>query len=47
MYKTKSQKKNALIAIDQRAKKLFLTGVLDNSKYQTIARIVSNAMKKL
>jgi hypothetical protein len=47
MYKTKTQKKNAMKAIRSKAMKLFASGAIDMKDANSIARIVDMRMKKL
>ena len=47
MYKTKTQKKNALKAIDIKARKLFIAGVLNNADVTKISDICKRASRKL
>lgn len=47
MYKTKTQKKNALVAIDVKARKLFIAGVLSNQDVTKISDICKRAHRKL
>jgi uncharacterized protein (UPF0303 family) len=47
MYKTKTQKKNALKAITQKSKKLFLSGVLSINEADKIGQMCKRAMNKL
>lgn len=47
MYKTKTQKKNALKSIESKAMKLFTSGVITIKDADHIARICNMRMKKL
>ncbi len=47
MYKTKTQKKNALIAVKAKAFKLYGSGVLSISQFEKINQIVMQARKKI
>jgi hypothetical protein len=46
-YKTKTQKKNALIAVKSKAFKLYGSGVLSIAQFEKINQIVMQARKKL
>ena len=47
MYKTKTEKKKALRAINQKAMKLFTSGVLSMKDVETIRLILKRAHNKL
>jgi hypothetical protein len=47
MYKTKTQKKNALKSIQQKSKKLFLSGILTIKQQMAVEQMVRDGMKKL
>lgn len=47
MYKTKTQKKNALRAINAKAMKLFTSGVFSMKDAETIGQILKRAHNKL
>ena len=47
MYKTKTQKKNALRMLDIKARKLYLSGVLSINEAEKIGSIVKRAHNKL
>ena len=46
MYRTKTQKKNALKAIESKAMKLFTSGAMDMKDAQAISRIVQRRIKQ-
>jgi len=46
-YKTKTQKKNALTAIEQKARRLYLDGVMSVEDMKNINRITNRAFNKL
>ncbi len=46
-YKTKTQKKNALKSIDQKARKLYLSGVLSINDAEKIGQMCKRAHNKL
>ena len=47
MYKTKTQKRNAMKSIQSKAMKLFASGAISMKDADAIARIVDMRMKKL
>jgi len=47
MYKTKTQKKRALIAMDQKARYLYMSQVLTINDFQKVTEIVNRASRKL
>ena len=47
MYKTKTQKKNAMKAIQSKAMKLFASGAISMKDAEAISRIVNMRMKQL
>lgn len=47
MYKTKTQKRNAMKSIQAKAMKLFASGAISMKDADSIARIVDMRMKKL
>jgi hypothetical protein len=46
-YRTKTQKRNALKAIDHKAMQLFMSGTLTIAQADRIAQVVKAGMKKL
>ena len=47
MYKTKTQKRNALKAIGQKNIKLLLSGVITIAEANAITKVIKSGMKKL
>ena len=47
MYKTKTQKKNALVAIERKARKLYLSGVMSVDDVKKITTITKRIYNKL
>tara|TARA_Y100000004_G_scaffold132262_1_gene149321 strand:+ start:341 stop:484 length:144 start_codon:yes stop_codon:yes gene_type:complete len=47
MYKTKTQKKNALVAISRKAFKLYESGIMSMAQLDKVNTIVIQARKKL
>lgn len=47
MYKTKTQKKNALVAIERKARKLYLSGDLSVDDLKKLTQMTKRAFNKL
>ena len=47
MYKTKTEKKNALKSVHQKAKKLFLTGLITTNQLMQVEKMCKDGMRKL
>ena len=47
MYKTKTQKRNALKSIGIKSKKLFLSGIITINQQTAVEKMIRDGMKKL